>query len=199
MMKEVQILFDVTDEREFSLRLKSKFSQTAFINGIRWSTSNPPTVDSIDQCTQLLCYIWPRDIYPDFSAWLQARSDGSYVCPQTVFVIQVMRSRTARQDAEATTAPQLLSGSWMFSSGHDWPRYDEMKRFVNGVFRTALEFAAARGYADFGGTPPKWPPRQTTTAMYLIGPSAYRRSQSERSLELRDGATRTPIGIVRDD
>jgi len=91
MNKQIQILFLASDEQRFSDHLRKLRSSVAFVDSNVWDQSEPALVDSVENCSSGLCYLWDRDVVKNLPR-IQ-RKDGKFEGPIAGVVVQIVRSR----------------------------------------------------------------------------------------------------------
>lgn len=126
MNKQIQILFLASDEQRFSDHLRKLRPRVAFVDSNVWDQPEPALVDSIENCSSGLCYLWDRDVVKNLPR--MQRKDGKFEGPIAGVVVQIVRSRLMDD--------VLLSGRIAVGTDAD---DKAMKAFVADVWK-ALRF-----------------------------------------------------------
>lgn len=79
------------DEGRLSALIVEAYPHVRFIDGTVWLSAEPPSFDSIDECTSRVVSIWDAERFPSLPT--HRRADGRYEGPTVGPVIQVIRSR----------------------------------------------------------------------------------------------------------
>ena len=119
--KEVLTFLNPEDEADLWNRMRVEIPSLALVDGSRWPTPMPPLADSPAACTNLIVFLWSREVQPH----LPSRERGDmHDGPSSGVVVEWSRCRTI--DGE------LRSGR--FAVGYD-PSNVAMKKFVDQIFR----------------------------------------------------------------
>ena len=91
MKRRLMYFFSMRDEEEVSAFLCKEFPRLKFIDGQRWPTVVPPTVEGIHRCASGIAYLWPSDLAPELPS--VRRSSSEYQGASSGPVIQFIRCR----------------------------------------------------------------------------------------------------------
>jgi len=154
MTRQIQSLLTRADEESLSLALRHTFPPLLVVDGNRWEAPEPPTRNTIPECTESIVMLWNTALAPTLPS--KRRPDGRYDGPIVGPVIQVVRSRL-----EGNT---LRSGR--FAASTDEPL---LERFVEELWRLIRRWGVTKVRSINPSTGATINPR---VPGYLIGPDA---------------------------
>lgn len=156
MAKQVQIIMNNEDEKNFSKLLIEAYPKIVFLDHHLWPEGKPMFANSIDECTSSYCYIWNKEF--GVNLYTSIRSNGwMYGAPEGV-VIQFQRSNMREGNI-------LLSGRIAVDD------VDIIQRkYINNVFMLAKKVCETGIYleTEFGGFIDK----SNYLSNYIVGYSA---------------------------
>lgn len=129
-MGQILTFMTITDERNFSLRLKERFAKIAFVDSPIWDTLPPPTKPTIADCASTMVVLLNEEIvsFAEYCSRLVVKhpSGQGYMGAQVGSgLIQCLRPEVVRDGT------YLKDGRFAFS----YEKSDaEMAEFVKGVW-----------------------------------------------------------------